>query len=716
MTSLALRATSRLARRVLDGEVVFFVGAGFSLDSEGNTAQRLIGRLLAGLLAMGTVLAERPASRESAAGLLTQLAQVFGLSAEGGAEVAREPARLMTWANLDRLAREYYNFNEWAVSALGVLSEEWLSLTAAEARQAAARTEQLGSFFLLLVGDKVGLDAPDITVFERLRGQAAARGKALFLDFMGFLKPEIMAGTPREVDSDRVGASYGGRLRPRHHALARLAREGLGRTLVTTNYDLLLEGAYRLAGFLERQPQGALRSNEPEDNVQFSRIAGASHFFAQGAGHRTALLLKIHGCVEGYRDARKSTQSSELQTWLPTMVFTYREIQTWRGDAWSRDLVRTLLRTHTIALCGYSGADPVMHSTFRDVYEEQAALRRVAQAPSPAVEDDRTGNAAVFTFGIAGRRQFHGFEILHAATAAAGLPPRKLAEHPNHIEFHRGAVFPTIDDHFRWLTHCVLRQLQRNALQSRLRPLLRQLLRRECRDREVSELLTRFDELVAGDALAVEAAGSEEGSRAAAARRRRFEQVVGWTWHFLPGLMRELGLAESVDARGGAGAKLRRERTATFYRPVTDHPEWAAWAVVVELGVRALVASLHDAHVAASAWSSPFAEEGSCAVVSFTLTADEYTRSALCVRLGGFERVGARPPLSGAFRRVSYWEFGEKEVPWPSGPTAPCPVCFTVGPVSRLSRACPAPEELWGWATGAIRPTRSQALAHLGAP
>ena len=52
------------------------------------------------------------------------------------------------------------------------------------------------------------------------------------------------------------------------------------------------------------------------------------------------------------------------------MVFTYREIQNWRKDSWSRDLVSTLLRTRTIVLCGYSGTDPVVHDTFRTVYEE----------------------------------------------------------------------------------------------------------------------------------------------------------------------------------------------------------------------------------------------------------------------------------------------------------------------------------------------------------
>ena len=58
------------------------------------------------------------------------------------------------------------------------------------------------------------------------------------------------------------------------------------------------------------------------------------------------------------------------------MVFTYREIQHWWEDSWSWDFLRTLLRTQTIVFCGYSGADPVLHDTFRTVYEEMAATKK----------------------------------------------------------------------------------------------------------------------------------------------------------------------------------------------------------------------------------------------------------------------------------------------------------------------------------------------------
>ena len=51
-------------------------------------------------------------------------------------------------------------------------------------------------------------------------------GKALFLDTMGFANEMVMGGAARAPEVERVAQSYAGKLRPRHHALARLAREG----------------------------------------------------------------------------------------------------------------------------------------------------------------------------------------------------------------------------------------------------------------------------------------------------------------------------------------------------------------------------------------------------------------------------------------------------------------------------------------------------------
>jgi len=71
----------RLATRICAGEVVFFIGAGFSLDSEGNTAQLLVARLLARIEALTerTAISGDAESAELANRLRTGLRTTFSL-------------------------------------------------------------------------------------------------------------------------------------------------------------------------------------------------------------------------------------------------------------------------------------------------------------------------------------------------------------------------------------------------------------------------------------------------------------------------------------------------------------------------------------------------------------------------------------------------------------------------------------------------------------
>jgi hypothetical protein len=692
-------ATIRLAEDVSRSEVVFFVGSGFSIDSEGNSADRLVGRLLAGILALDTVLAEEAQGqptddasdethrRRDECATLDGLRQVFSLQgATANAGVPREPARCMTEDNIKLLAREYYNFNEWAVSTLTVLSDRLIALDDARHDAATARIEQLGTYLLGLVGIPVPLEEIEWRAL-RAFSTPAARGKALFLDIMGFAHTSTMAGDPYASGLEAVARSYNGRLRPRHHALARLAREGVARAIVTTNYDLLIEGAYRLAGF---QAHDDPSSDEmPVTNPpSFSRIAGADQFFASGKGQRAALLLKIHGSVDVYRRFRndrlnelndlKARQGRQPRdTWasyLPAIVFTYREIQTWRADAWSRDLIRTMLRTNRLALCGYSGADPIMHATFREVYEERAAVLGPGAPDEQSKSDDQNQakKAPVFFFGLATRREFHSLEILRAASAAVGAPTKKLLNHPNFIEFERSG-FPNIDDHFRLIVHHVVRKVQHEAMRTRPRRLATRLLGHLCPDADYKTLLERFEEVLEDEKKAIAAAG-DWSNRPDADRRQLFESVVDWTWHFAPGLLRELALAEFVEGRQGPGRVLRTHRLFPWYQAASERLEWTAWAAIVELALRRMVEALPKAKdVSQDQKNQIAAEESAHAAISFTCAGARHQPRALCIRLGGFDRPGERPQLNGAFHHIAYWEFSERDVPWPRRPSGLCP-------------------------------------------
>ena len=87
-----------LAERIYQGQVVFFIGAGFSLDSEGLSAFRLMLRLLARFDAFSWVLARIaiPESRalQDAAARASELRGVLRDTFELGTSCARSCCRM----------------------------------------------------------------------------------------------------------------------------------------------------------------------------------------------------------------------------------------------------------------------------------------------------------------------------------------------------------------------------------------------------------------------------------------------------------------------------------------------------------------------------------------------------------------------------------------------------------------------------------------------
>src|SRR5437870_3407310 len=128
MVGFQYQELESLAERVAAGEAVFFVGAGFSLDSEPNSSSRLISRLVARFEALTRLpqsLAALPAAMAQTMRELTNsLTITFQLKSKRGAE------RLLTKENITALAREYYQINDWMCSAYEELLNdigEWLT-------------------------------------------------------------------------------------------------------------------------------------------------------------------------------------------------------------------------------------------------------------------------------------------------------------------------------------------------------------------------------------------------------------------------------------------------------------------------------------------------------------------------------------------------------------------------------------------------------------
>ena len=115
--SFPAEALVRLAEKVFQGDVVFFVGAGFSLDSESNTAGRLIKRLLARLSGFAQTL--QPTGQE----LLNELCITFHLKPQ--------PTLFQfSDADVQKLSDRYYETNEWFCTAFtrlltGAVKNHW---------------------------------------------------------------------------------------------------------------------------------------------------------------------------------------------------------------------------------------------------------------------------------------------------------------------------------------------------------------------------------------------------------------------------------------------------------------------------------------------------------------------------------------------------------------------------------------------------------------
>ncbi|PRQ06190.1 SIR2 family protein [Enhygromyxa salina] len=756
-TSFDLSKLENLAERIYHGQVVFFVGAGFSLDSEGLSGQRLLLRLLARFDAMSSVMIERreqltAAVVATAKRLREVLRETFWLGQEG-----RDP--LTTVAHAKILEQDYYRPNEWMCEAFGTLvdactevgfSEDfWVDVhqretTLLECNPIWGRVERVSPIEpRLLVGEAWG---------------PSERGKALFLDTLGFADPSVMAGRPHAREIAEVERSYADRLRPRHHIIARWARDGLCRTLLTTNYDMLIEGAYRLSGFACRLCDAPGQDPEPPPLLtelsHFARIGQAADFFRFGHTHRSALVAKIHGCAECYRWARTrvvealaSGAEPELSdarrafaSYLPSIVFTFREIQNWREDAWSRDLLANLLRTRSIVFCGYSIRDRVLHDAFRTAFEEIASVNArvggprlggllgglgateqdervlhaqhdvrgaeraarggaradtaagagaAAEASKAQIESDTTDGRAqrarAFFLGGPGGFEFDALEVLRAASRAEGIAHPSQTHHPNYLQSYFEGMdgFPRLDQTMRWLWHRTVRIRQEQCVEVDLRRVATNLLGHGCPERERVRVLDRLHELT--DAEFEQARGWER----AGPSDSQFDRVVGWTDRFHPALLRELAIGEAVLRRDGPGASVRVVNRRQWFFPPSEHPQWTGWGVVVEIALRRMIASWRGE---LREWSqpSPCVAPGQSQrpAVSFSSGTEALpsTPRALAIVLSGFDRRSVRSRVRGAFAgRVHHWRLRAQAIPWWASDQRPLP-------------GTPGAPSLWRWA------------------
>jgi hypothetical protein len=309
-----------------------------------------------------------------------------------------------------------------------------------------------------------------------------------------------------------------------------------------------------------------------------------------------------------------------------------------------------------------------------------SASNRDAQAGPP-------GESAP-AFILARGREFHGQEILRAASRAAGERDPAITGHPNLLTFHTGAnaALPTLDETFLLLYHECIRRLQRQALQSQLVQAYYRLSGQPSPAAEGLAIEDEFENLVRHEEkeIGIVLGG---GSVADPALRHRLNRLTGWTLHFHRQLMREFALAESFLRHPAQALTVERVTRLPWYCPASEHADWAAWGVVLELALRRAHASLAQGPAVPEAWPASkdlWATEHNGPALAF---AQQGVQRALVIELMPMRRVFMRTvprPLQ-ALPPVA-WQLNHETVPWWRG-----------GDKRRPERTPPA-STLWAWA------------------
>jgi len=689
----------RLAVRITTGDVVFFIGAGYSVDSEKNTTGVLLARLLARFEAITSAvcgdgaLKKNKGMTELCRKLREGLRTTFKLKGDDIWEAKQIKE------NFELLAGNYYPINDWMCTAFDELLAYSSRLKALAAKINSEENKLLAKY--LETDPRANtehLAPPDFDLYHGLRklanspAERALAGKALFLDTMGFMCQGVMAGMPLESTWAGVAGSYSNRILPRHSVLAWLALEGLLPVVLTTNYDLLLEGAYRMAGMNPIHVAGTPSNQLPWSRRMpfFTPIGVVTDFYSHGDGYGSALIVKIHGDVRHYRAAHGDAPN--WRSVLRTMVFTFREIQNWREDSWSRDYLQTLLRTRTVVFSGYSVTDQVIHDTFRSVYEEMARYRWQQDANG---SQDRT-RANAFATGSAGKRDFHILELLRAATTAAGVRPGDPTYHPNFlgIQFGSSKPMPRLDELMEWIFHSTYRKLQAQALQSEIWRVTRQLFDEPKRAAEVESVIESFRRLLNKEEeqssdFAPEPTPAEDVS---AAHRQKFQAITGWTLNFHRMLFREYTVADLLQRDPLKASGVYGALRWPWYSALSDHPDWGAWAVVIELALRkaAAIRSGNGKRWAEpGAWIDPAAADRAAVLIPQTGTRSGTPLRALTIEIEGVRNMAGTsgPPSALDLLPPVVWHIGPDAAPW-----------WKSRKDQRLSAHTPDAGLLWQWA------------------
>ncbi|MCA9200864.1 MAG: hypothetical protein KDA87_25170 [Planctomycetales bacterium] len=225
-----IETVEKLATSVHAKEVVFFIGSGFSIDSEGNSAWELMARLYVRFHAMVAAYEDSISDKRKTPKIKQVESELksFRENLEGTFSLKGKE----TDAAIYSLAARYYEANDWFCGVFESLLVLGSNLRHSD--ELLATIEKYDEQYRQNLF-KAPLAIPLVPIDPQLFRLAAKNrecrdrdiGKALFLDTLGFRDSRVMGGAPTEDDIATFRKSYAGKLYPRHFVFGPVRSRGI---------------------------------------------------------------------------------------------------------------------------------------------------------------------------------------------------------------------------------------------------------------------------------------------------------------------------------------------------------------------------------------------------------------------------------------------------------------------------------------------------------
>jgi SIR2-like domain len=142
-----------------------------------------------------------------------------------------------------------------------------------------------------------------------------------------------------------------------HYYISYIAREGLVREIISTNYDCCIEKAYRNTFDPNQNPYESLKVIR---NLEQYRKDGGKQYTDSSQRQPILHLYKINGCAKEYGEIADAER----------IILTERQLQTFRDEQWAKDLFRDRARRRNFLFCGFGSSEPQVRHTALAICEE----------------------------------------------------------------------------------------------------------------------------------------------------------------------------------------------------------------------------------------------------------------------------------------------------------------------------------------------------------